>query len=113
MCATSGGCGQLSGVLMAATAALGYLVLHHCEKDAQAVRWAGRVVGWVLLVGGLGGFLCSTASHMKSKSCGQSTAQCHRQPPAAMPEQLPYGHPAIGDLPGDSFPTAPSKKKAK
>lgn len=67
-------CGHLASVLMAATAALGYWVLHQSSKDSGSVRRAGQVVGWVLVVVGLGGFLCGAAGHARKmvgamKSC--------------------------------------------
>ncbi len=70
-----GGGGSLFAAtfLMALVAVLGYAVLRYAEKDPWLVRWVGRVVGWVLVVSGLLGFLCGVWSHSKHagthKSC--------------------------------------------
>lgn len=62
-CAMGGGGHHLASVLMAATAVLGYWALRWSDKDPIPTRYAGRAVGWVLVVFGLGGFLCGSLSH--------------------------------------------------
>ena len=97
-----GACGGAAGALLGALAALGYWVMRNAEKDGGYVRWAGRVVGWVLLVVGLAGFLCASASHA-FRRCGQGgLMKCHTgamAPGSTMPgqgsEALPPGHPPI------------------
>ena len=111
-CATGGGCGHLASVLMAATAALGYGVLHHSSKDSGAARRAGQVVGWVLVVIGLGGFLCGAAGHAR-KMGGMMKQQCHasgEQGAGAM--QMPPGHPPIDGM-NTSVEVTVTKKKGK
>ena len=106
-----GGCGQMGGVLMAATAALGWWVLRQGEKDGGLVRWAGRVVGWVLVVVGLGGFLCSAANHAKRlSSCGgESASKCRHH--TGMGGGMPYGHPPVdGSAEGESHAPAHGHK---
>lgn len=80
----------LGAALMAVTAALGWWVLSKAEKDGgpRRVLWAGRVVGWLLLAGGLSGFLCATLSHAGKRACSA---------PAMGPQggALPPGHPPI------------------
>lgn len=95
------GCGHLSAVLLAATAALGYWVLRNAEKDSGYVRWAGRGVGAILLLGGLAGFLCGTVSHMTGaggmKGCNHDMMPQHgaQMAPPSAPDELPPGHPPI------------------
>jgi hypothetical protein len=90
-----GGCGHISGALMAATAALGWWILRQAEKDVTLMRWTGRVVGWTLTAVGMCGFLCAAVSHAKRlSSCGgQSMAKCAHH--GSMGGGLPYGHPSI------------------
>lgn len=88
--------GHAASVLLAATAALGYWVLRHAEKDAGYVRWAGRVVGAVLLLGGLAGFLCGSHAHMRRArmmNCPHQPAMGGQGQGGA--DQLPPAHPPI------------------
>lgn len=62
-CGHSGAFGVLA---LGAAAGLGYWVLRHAVKDSGAVRWAGQAVGWVLVAGGLAGFLASGFVKMKA-----------------------------------------------
>ena len=96
-----GGCGHMSGALMAGTAALGWWILRQAEKDASLTRWAGRAVGWALAIVGLGGFLCAAANHAKRlSSCGgQSTSKCAHH--GRMGDGLPPGHPLVESLPAE------------
>lgn len=86
------GCGLAGAALMAAVAALGTWVLRSAEKDAGASKRAGQVVGWVLAVVGLGGFICG-AVNFGVKRAKQG---CHAPPASAT--KLPPGHPPIGPL---------------
>lgn len=76
-----GGHAFLAIALMALIAVLGLWVLRHAEKDPFYVKWAGRVVGWLLVVTGILGFLCGVVGHsMKhGKGCdmkkGESSAK--------------------------------------
>jgi hypothetical protein len=93
-----GDCGQLGGFLLAATAALGYWVLRHCEKDGPQARWAGRIVGWTLVFFGLFGFVCRSVS----RAIGAERAMCStRLAPGRYSVSgefsLPPGHPPIDD----------------
>lgn len=93
-CAT-GRCGHLPTVLMAATAALGYWVLHQSSKDSGSVRRAGQVAGWVILVVGLAGFLCGAMGH--ARKMGGAMKQCHAMGETSTGAmQMPAGHPPIG-----------------
>ena len=57
------GGGLVAGALMAGVAALGWWLLTRAHKETErALLWSGRVVGWVLLAGGLAGFLCAGLS---------------------------------------------------
>ncbi|MEK7743096.1 MAG: hypothetical protein AAB578_01800 [Elusimicrobiota bacterium] len=105
-CSHGGGCGQLAGVLMAAVAVLGYWTLNRAEKDTGQAKKAGLAVGWVLVVIGLLGFLCSAAGHISNKAEHSSCAVKERA--AAYPDmmQMPPGHPQIEGM-------AESKKGAK
>lgn len=93
-CATGGAAcshgAALGAALMAVTAALGWWVLSRAEKDGgpRRVLWAGRAVGWLLLAGGLSGFLCATLAHAGKRACSA---------PAMGPQAggLPPGHPPI------------------
>lgn len=92
-CAGGRGCGLASTALMAATAALGVWVLRSAEKDGGAVKRAGQVVGWVLAVVGLGGFLCGAAAYgWKKSALGCAT------PSAGSAMTLPPGHPPLVPL---------------
>ncbi|OGR75975.1 MAG: hypothetical protein A2X40_08505 [Elusimicrobia bacterium GWC2_65_9] len=110
-----GGCatGHASTALMAGVSVLGYWVLHQSSKDSGAVRRAGQAVGWVLVVGGLAGFLCGALTHARDKagtrSCGISGAS-----DAGM-LSMPPGHPPVGEMPFETpaAPAAPKAKKAK
>lgn len=107
----SGGCGHLAAVLMAATAALGYFVLHQSSKDSGSVRRAGQVAGWVLLVVGLGGFLCGAAGH--ARRMGGMIKQCHAKPEGMMGGmQMPPGHPPVDGM-NTSVEVTVTKKKGK
>ena len=98
-----GGCGggHVGIVLMAVVAALGYWVVQHSQKDSGAIRWGGRVVGWVLLVMGLLGFVCGSMSHMKGH---KSKQQC---PYSAQASVAAPAQPAA-----KTAATAPAKKPA-
>lgn len=87
------GAGHLAIVPLAALAALGWWVLRVNEKDAAgAIKWAGRVVGWVLVAIGLSGAACAGMSHIKGRVSGG-----HGAPSGTM---LPPGHPPVpGALP--------------
>jgi len=91
------GGGHAASVMMAAVAALGYWVLSHSSKDSGAVRRGGQVVGWVLLVVGLLGFLCGAAAH--ARLMGAPLAQCPMPPASAeSPEgmmPMPSGRPPV------------------
>lgn len=90
----AGGCPpHAGGVLLLAAAALGYWVLRSAEKDGGYVRWAGRVVGWALIVFGLAGFLCGAVNHARHR-CGQDGAALKKCHETSAPE-LPPGHPPI------------------
>lgn len=105
-CAHGGGCGTLGGALLAAIAALGYWTLSRAEKDSGAAKRAGQATGWVLVVVGLLGFLCASASHI-AKNSGRSS--CHAQESAAAyPDvmRMPPGHPPLEGM-------AEGKKGAK
>lgn len=85
--ASMGRCGHLSSVLLAGVSALGYWVLHQSSKDSGSVRRAGQVVGWVLIVAGLGGFLCGAAGHARGKlgAMGQCGVPAERSGAMQMP----------------------------
>lgn len=94
-CSHGGGCSQLAGVLMAALAVLGYWTLSRAEKDSGAAKKAGQATGWILVLIGLLGFLCSTAGHI-AKSAGHPNCQV-KESAAAYPDmmQMPPGHPQV------------------
>ncbi|MEK7383239.1 MAG: hypothetical protein AAB262_08125 [Elusimicrobiota bacterium] len=102
-----GGCamGHFSAVLMAGVAVLGYWVLRLPPTDSGYEHRAGKVVGWVLIFGGLVGFLCASLSHMR-KASGQCCASGGMM-------QMPAGHPAIDGMskPAEAPITKPSSKK--
>ena len=92
----------------AGLAALGYWILHHSSKDSGYVRRAGQVVGWVLVVGGLGGFLCGAARHGR-KMVGAMNQCSTKGEGMSGAMQMPAGHPPID---GMSVPAeAPAAKK--
>lgn len=78
----SGGCGRGGGhyflgvALMALLAVLGLWVLRNAEKDPKWIKWAGRVVGWLLVVIGLLGFLCGALSHGMKQANGYGNKKC-------------------------------------
>ncbi|MEK7382596.1 MAG: hypothetical protein AAB262_04845 [Elusimicrobiota bacterium] len=87
--------GHLPAVLLAGVSALGYWVLFQSSKDSGYSRRAGQVVGWVLLVVGLAGFLCGAASH--ARKMGGAMRQCRATGEhASGAMQMPPGHPQIG-----------------
>lgn len=90
-CMTGGGCAHGAGLgiaLMAATAVLGWWALARAEKDGgpKRVVWAGRVVGWLLLAGGLTGFLCASWAH-----AFKGARACRHE----LRPGLPPGHPPL------------------
>ncbi|MBI4063291.1 MAG: hypothetical protein HY401_03200 [Elusimicrobia bacterium] len=95
----SHGCGQLSAILMAGVAVLGWWVLHKAEKDAVVAKWAGRIVGGALLLLGLGGFICGTVSHIAKNKAGKACCMMHSQEAGLTGEgqdaMLPPGHPPV------------------
>lgn len=108
-CPHGGACGGLGGALLAGVAALGYWVLRSAEKDAGAVRWAGRVAGWVLLVVGLAGFVCGAVCHAKKNAhgkCSTSGVADYSQGGGYSPGgygaggtmEMPPGHPPIDGM---------------
>jgi hypothetical protein len=85
-CQRAGGCagkaaaggpgGWIGAFLMGAAAVAGWWVLKHETKDdPQWTRYAGRAVGWVLVVFGLVGFTCAAMSHGK-RSLGCKGGGC-------------------------------------
>lgn len=93
-CQMGGACSHGAGLgiaLMAATAVLGWWALSRAEKDGgpKRVVWAGRVVGWLLMAGGLTGFLCASWAHAFKRSCD------HRPAMRSGPGVLPPGHPPL------------------
>lgn len=114
-CLMSGG-GHAASVLMAATSALGYWIVRSSAKDSGAAKWAGQSVGWVLLVVGLGGFLCGSLSHAFKRAGGSSSCMMGGSGGGSVgigEMRMPPGHPPIGGM--DDAPPAASKdaKKAK
>lgn len=85
---------HLAAGLYAVLAALGYLVLQHAVKEtAKCSKFAGRLVGWVLIVAGLGGLLCGIASHARMSSCnkcggGQGQMMGQHEGMEGMPENM-------------------------
>ena len=113
------GAGHLVIVPLAALAALGWWVLRVNEKDGDgAIKWAGRVVGWALVVIGLSGAACAGASHIKGKLSGKACCGAESRPMSCghhgmgagdEDAELPPGHPPIGGM----TPEASSRKKTK
>ncbi|MBI3297800.1 MAG: hypothetical protein HYZ75_06540 [Elusimicrobia bacterium] len=91
----------LTGALMGVVAALGWWLLSKALKETdKELFWSGRVLGWLLLAVGLGGFLCASISHglRGVKAC--SSCAMHGAG-GARASQLPPGHPP---LPGSAQP---------
>ena len=96
---------------MAVAAVLGYWVLHQSSKDSGSVRRAGQVVGWILVVVGLGGFLCGAAGH--ARRMGGAMTQCRVSGDgAADAMRMPPGHPPIGGM-NTAVEVTVTKKKGK
>ena len=90
----AGGLG--AGALMGAVAALGWWLLTRAEKEAgKALLWSGRIVGWLLLLGGLSGFLCASLSHAAKMWKACSSCEMHGTPG----DGLPPGHPPVPPAP--------------
>jgi hypothetical protein len=86
---------NFSGALMGAVAALGWIVLTKAHKETERVLlWSGRAVGWLLLVGGLAGFLCASLSHAMKAAKACSSCAMHGGPQGG--DALPPGHPPLG-----------------
>lgn len=104
-CAAGGGLG--GAALLAAVAALGWAVLRYAYKESGTVKLAGQAAGWILLVGGLAGFLCGALCHAFSKRGGGSHCDTSRAmglaPSPDMPKAplLPPGHPPLGEPKGE------------
>ncbi len=98
--------------LIGVVAALGYGVLRYAEKDSGAVRWAGRVAGWVLLVVGLLGFLCGAVNHGRR---GLGAARCvgEPEPSPSTGISLPPGHPPIQGRTGQEDHPAPRRENQR
>lgn len=107
----AGNSGHLSSVLLAGVSVLGYWVLHQSSKDSGSVRRAGQVVGWVLLVVGLAGFLCGAASHARKMS-GAMKQCCATAEHAAGSMQMPSGHPPVDGM-NTTVDVTITKKKGK
>lgn len=94
------GGGMVSGALMGAVAVLGWWLLTKVRGEAdKALLWSGRVLGWVLLVGGLSGFLCASLSHAGRAWKACSSCGMHGPSGAAGEAPLPPGHPPLGGQP--------------
>lgn len=99
------GCSHLSAVLYAAIAALGYWVLQHSGKEADAlVKNIGRVVAFILLVLGLLGFLCGIVGHMRSAGAHNKCGNCHQGMMGRGGEGMPGG---AGMMKGGAKPSCP------
>lgn len=121
-CSHEQGCGRLAVALMAGVAALGYWVLRHADKDAGAVRWAGRSAGWVLLTVGLIGLLCGSLSHVRRAVSGARQCGMHGESMGdrSMGDRsmgmmlMPPGHPPVGEVvPAPAKPPKTGDKKAR
>lgn len=98
----SGGSGMIGAALLAVVAALGWGVLRYASKEAGTVKTAGQVIGWILAVGGIAGFLCGAACHAASRmrsasSCDHHAAQWGPASDAPSSDALPPGHPPLGE----------------
>lgn len=88
---------HLAAGLYAVLAALGYLVLQHAAKDAvNYSKRAGQVVGWVLIVAGLGGLLCGIANHARTASCNRCAGQGQMMQREGMPGMM--GMEGMGEM---------------
>jgi hypothetical protein len=74
---------------MAVCAGLGFLILSRAEREERRVRLAGRAAGWILLVGGLAGFLLGLA-RFACPRCGDGRR-----------DGLPPWHPRIEEMAPD------------
>ncbi|TBR20461.1 hypothetical protein EPO15_13165 [bacterium] len=94
MAAAPHGAGLGAGALMGAVAVLGWWLLTQAEKEAgKVLLWSGRVVGWLLLAGGLAGFMCASLSH--AAKAWKACSSCAMHGPQGGPGGLPPGHPPL------------------
>lgn len=90
----SGGGGLGAGALMAGVAALGWWLLTKAHKETdKALLWSGRALGWLLLAGGLAGFLCAGLMH--AARAWKTGSSCSMHGSGSGPGALPPGHPPI------------------
>lgn len=97
---SSAGSGMIGAALLAAVAAVGWEVIRHASKESGAVKTAGQIIGWLLAVGGVAGFLCGVACHAGSRMRSGRTCEHHGAPSTAAsgtpaPAELPPGHPPL------------------
>lgn len=87
-----GGKGAFSVLLMAGVAVLGYWVLKQNKGEKGGLMWAGRMIGWVLAVVGLLGFLCGVGTMhkcgSKGKTCLTKAGKAHDCPHKAIKKDL-------------------------
>jgi len=80
---------HLAAALYAVLAALGYFVLQHAVKETpKCAKFAGRLVGWVLIVAGLGGLLCGVANHARMAGCHKCGGPGLMMQREGMPENM-------------------------
>lgn len=91
--------GMAGGVLMGAVAVLGWWLLTKADKEAaRAVKWSGRAIAWVLMLGGLSGFLCASLSHAGRAWKACSSCSMHGSAGGGG-GSLPPGHPPLNEQP--------------
>ena len=95
MGAFSRGGGLGAGALMAGVAALGWWLLTKAHKETdKTLLWSGRALGWVLLAGGLAGFVCAGLMHAGRTWKTGSSCSIHGSGSGGT-GGLPPGHPPL------------------